>query len=523
MCCSPRFLCVGRPPTGQGRAQTEFLFEKATSPWTKSVMMGVSTLPQSEQWKRVLIPFVSVGDFPPGEAMVSFRFGFEPQSLEVAGLRVVNFAATKTFDDLQAMVVDRTPLGKVTVTVHLQDTRQTMDGFGGNFAQPRYGSGEPMDAVGRYNLDHLRVVHARVGIPLNHWTPEQGVYRDDGPARAALLQMQQMAARKIPITGSIWEGPTWMLPGQPEQPRNLPRERYADCIEAIGQFLVTARDAFGVTVDYLSFNEPDYGVNFRFSPAELADFIRLAGPRFAALGLPTRFLTADTATGGHFADYARPLLEDSGIAPYLGPLAFHCWDALGATEAAYTDIAALGRQYGKPVWCTEAGHDSALWRAPNPWASWENALRTALAYERTLRLSGASQMDYWTYQDNYPLVNKTDSQPYPVWHVLHQMEQVFAAGSRVAAATVGGEDLKVLPTVGPQPGQFALLLVNQVGPGQAILTGLPPDTALAVVQSTAEAQARAVAEAVRTDDAGRVTVDLPARSVVTLRTPANAR
>ena len=30
----------------------------------------------------------------------------------------------------------------------------------------------------------------------------------------------------------------------------------------IAQFLVTARDKYGATVEYFSFNEPDYGVNF---------------------------------------------------------------------------------------------------------------------------------------------------------------------------------------------------------------------------------------------------------------------
>jgi hypothetical protein len=176
--------------------------------------------------------------------------------------------------------------------------------------------------------------------------------------------MQMMARRKIPITGSVWEGPQWMVGGTPEQGgKTLPRERYDDCIEAVAQFLVTARDKYNAPVDYFSFNEPDYGINFKFTPAQMAEFIRLAGPRFAALGLKTKFLTADTANGSNFVEYARPLLEDKTIAPYLGPLAFHSWDVLGATDEKYTGIAALGRQYNRPVWCTEAGHDAQLWQA----------------------------------------------------------------------------------------------------------------------------------------------------------------
>jgi O-glycosyl hydrolase len=510
------FSVRGTSAVGNKPAQMEFLFEKATDPWTKSVTSGVVTR-SGNAWKRVLVPFTAADNYGPGEAMVSLRFAFSPQTLEIGDLAVVNYGKTRTSSELVALAAEKNPLGKVNATVNLNQTRQTMRGFGGNFAQPRYGATEPMDAVGQYNLDNLRVVHARVGIPLNHWVPQPGVYKDESQAQAAFRQMQMMTKRKIPITGSVWEGPLWMLPGTAERTgRTLPRERYDDCIDAIAQFLVTARDKYGATVDYFSFNEPDYGVNFKFTPAQMAEFIRLAGPRFAALGLKTKFLTADTANGSNFVDYARPLLEDKTIAPYLGPLAFHSWDVLGAQEEKYTGIAALGRQYNKPVWCTEAGHDAQLWQAQNAWQSWENALRTALAYERTIRLSGAEQMDYWTYQDNYPLVSKDGKTPFPVWQVLQQMEVALPQGSKIATATTNHDDLKVLPTAGPRNGQFSLLLVNSTGPGEVTLSGLPRGATISVMDSTTASQRQARTQALRTNAQGRVTVILPARSVVTL-------
>jgi O-glycosyl hydrolase len=513
------FYVRGSSASGKSPAQAEFLFEKTTNPWTKSATQGVIARREPSQWRRILVPFASSESYKPGEAMASLRFAFGPQTVEVGGLSVVNYGKTKTPDELIALSAQQNPLGSATVTLRLADTRQTMRGFGGNFVGPRYNSSVPLDAVGRYNLDHLRVVHARVGIPLNHWTPEKGVYREEGPALAALLQMQEIAKRKIPITGSVWEGPLWMLPGTaPEQgQRTLPRERYDDCIEAIARFLATARDKYGVTVDYFSFNEADYGVNFKFSPAQIVEFMRLAGPRFAARGLKTKFLVGDTANGSNFAAYARPILEDKSVAPYLGPLAFHSWDALGAPESSYTAIAALGRQYNKPIWCTEAGHDSQLWQAQNPWPRWDNALRTALAYERTLRLTGASLMEYWTYENNYPLVSQDGKDPFPVWQVIRQMEEAFAPGSRIATATVSHDELKVLPSVGPKAGQFSVLLVNPAGPGKATITGLPRGATLTVQQSSEGALRRTTSMPVRADRTGRLTLTLPARSVVTLR------
>ncbi len=509
------FYVRGDSANRRDPAQIMFLFEKSVGPWTKSVAQGVTTARDPQVWRHVLVPFAAAESYRPGEAMVSLRFAFGPQTVEVGGLSVVDYDSSRTVEALVEQAAEQNRLGDARVAVHRGDTRQTIMGFGGDFTKPRYGAMAPLDPVARYNLDHLRVVHARIGIPLNFWTPQPGVYKDEGPAHAALLQMQYMARHHIPMVGSVWEGPLWMLPGKQEQEsRTLPLERYGDCIEAIGRFLVTARDRYGATVDNFSFNEADYGVNFRFTPAQIDAFIRQAGPRWHAMGLKTRFLVGDTTSGAPFPAYARPLLEDRSIAAYLGPLAFHCWDALGAADARYAEIAAMGRRYHKPVWCTEAGHDAGLWQRPNPWGTWENALRTALAYAKTIGLTGASLMDYWTYEDDYPLTTSDGTNPYPVWRVMKQMEDALPPGSRITAADSDRDDLKVLASSGPGSRRFSLLLVNPVGAGRATVSGLPANMPVAILTSTAAAQSLRTRP--RTDRSGRLSVLLPARSVVTV-------
>jgi hypothetical protein len=501
-----------------------FLFERREDPWTKSVDQGVTANNDPKAWKRVVIPFSAAESYRPGEAMASLRFAFGRQTVEVGGLSVVSHGGRKTLNELTALAADANPLGRTRVTVNLAATQQTLLGLGGNFPQARYGSAEVNDPVGRYNLQHLRVVCARIGIPLNSWTPEKGVYKDEGPARAAFLLMREMARKKIPITGSVWEGPLWMLGGRPEQSgRTLPPERYDDCVEAVARFLVTARDRYGARVDTFSFNEPDYGVNFRFTPAQMAAFIRRAGPRFKALGLTTKFLIGDTGGGASFPEYARPLLEDRGIAPYLGPLSFHGWDALTTPDERYAEIAALGRRYGKPVWCLEAGHDSGLWRKPDPWETWDNALRTAMAYLKTLNLTGASLIDYWTYQNNYPLVSADGARPFPVFRVLRQVEDALPRGAKVVRTAAGNESLYALATAGPKKGQFTVMLANPLGAGTVTVTGLPPGARVTEVRSTAAAQGKAGTAPARVDKVGRLTVSVPTRSVVTLRGDSSSR
>jgi hypothetical protein len=502
------FRGVGKP----GRA--EFLFERAQNPWTKSTTQPVAA---GTSWRRVLIPFRSAEGYARGEAMASLRLAFGPQTVEIGGFTLTNYGKGQNLEALRNLAVAADPLGPVRVAVDVGTKRQTLLGLGGNFCQPRYGATEPMDVVGRYALENLRVAHARVGLPLNHWNPAPGVYRDDAQARASLLALREMARRKIPTVVSVWEGPGWMLGGQSEQSgRVLPPSRYAECIESIARYLVKARDEYGSTPEYFSFNEPDYGVNFKFAPAEMADFIRQAGPRFARLRLRTKFLVGDTANGSNFYDYARTLLEDRTVTRYLGPLAFHSWDALSASDVAYRRIADLGRRYRKPVWCLEAGHDAQLWQSGDPWGTWDNGIRTALAYVRTLNLTEAALMDYWTYQDNYPLVDKRGPRPYPVFHVMRQMEDVAAKGATVVAARTTRDDLQILATVGPKVKRFGVLLVNPAGAGQVTLTGLPAQAPVRIVVSDVKGQGRSDRMARRTDARGQVTVSIPMRSVVSV-------
>jgi hypothetical protein len=198
-------------------ARMEFLFERSTNPWTKSVSHGASAPAKAGAWRAVHVPFRSAETYAPGQAMASLRLAFGPQTIEIGGLEVRNFGKTRTLEDVIAAASEMSPLGAARITLHPSDKAQRMVGFGGNFCQPRYGSTEAMDAVGRWNLENLNVAHARVGIPLNWWAPERGVYKDEAQARASFLLMQTLSRRKIAIVGSVWEGPAWMLGGAREQ------------------------------------------------------------------------------------------------------------------------------------------------------------------------------------------------------------------------------------------------------------------------------------------------------------------
>ena len=78
-------------------AECHFVFEQARDPWRKSVTHRVDV---EKDWQKFYVPFLAVDDYEPGTAQVSFHAGFGPQIVQIADLRVLNFAKTVKYGDL---------------------------------------------------------------------------------------------------------------------------------------------------------------------------------------------------------------------------------------------------------------------------------------------------------------------------------------------------------------------------------------------------------------------------------------
>lgn len=71
-----------------GRAQTQFVFERAGEPYTKSISYPVYL---TDQWRKVQVRFKCAEEYGPGEAQMIFRLGYPPQTIEIGGVSVENF------------------------------------------------------------------------------------------------------------------------------------------------------------------------------------------------------------------------------------------------------------------------------------------------------------------------------------------------------------------------------------------------------------------------------------------------
>jgi O-glycosyl hydrolase len=230
-----------------------------------------------------------------------------------------------------------------TISVDTGTLRQTIVGIGGNYA-----IGKSDTAIGKYTLNNLNPKHIRVKMDLNAWEPyndngDQGSFnwpsfKDSGQTHIDFLQLQDFKNRGIPVVASIWDVPDWMVENPSKiNMRIISPSMYDEAGESIAAYLIYARDHYGVTIQLISFNEPNGGTRTYFSPAEMIAFIKVAGPKFSSLNLSTKWLVGDVSGATGTIDYVTPILQDSSITQFLGPaVSTHPWNWDVATDTVFT-------------------------------------------------------------------------------------------------------------------------------------------------------------------------------------------
>jgi hypothetical protein len=85
--------------------ETEFVFELGRAPYAKSIQYPIQA---GADWIRVQARFTAAAAYAPGEANMIFRLGYEPQTLELGGVKVENFGKAIAMGGLPtSMTTDR--------------------------------------------------------------------------------------------------------------------------------------------------------------------------------------------------------------------------------------------------------------------------------------------------------------------------------------------------------------------------------------------------------------------------------
>jgi O-glycosyl hydrolase len=303
------------------------------------------------------------------------------------------------------------------VTLDAATTLYSITGIGGNYC---FATDSP---VTRYTLENLQPAFARTEMSLDAWKPQEDTSEDaidtwlaairrdqpDSRLRREFELMREFSARKTPYVASVWRLPKWMYEKPPDDKHpygnRLAKRAWPALLDAIGSYLLYAKEKYQAEPDLFSFNEPDFGVNTRFDSDEHRDAIKRVGAHFRKLGLKTKLLLGDTSRAADLVNYVRPATKDPEAMRYVGAVAFHSWG--GATAEQYAAWPALAKELQLPLIVAEAGVDADAWKGARFHQPFYG-VREMTHYQELLLHARPQAILYWEYTGDYSLLRDDD-------------------------------------------------------------------------------------------------------------------
>jgi hypothetical protein len=259
-------------------------------------------------------------------------------------------------------------------------------------------------------------------------------------------------------------------------------DKWAAVLDAIGSYLVYAKEQYGVEPDFFSFNECDGGVMVYLSPEEHCDAIRRIGAHLEKLGLKTQMLLGDVGTAGNDRiHYVQSAADDPEAMRHVGAVAFHSWG--GASPETYAAWADFAEKLKLPLLVTEVGVDASVWHTPWEVNSFYYALRELRMYQELLMYARPRSLLRWEFTGRYGMVNYgkdpsgsgLEFQPaLNYWLVQHLCN---LTPPNADALTAGSSDSRVLMTafrglVGHRT-EYTLHIANLGAARPATVSGIP--------------------------------------------------
>jgi O-glycosyl hydrolase len=260
-------------------------------------------------------------------------------------------------------------------TIHWDDARQSIDGFGGSSAWS-------WQAFSQAKLDLLFSTTAGAGLSLlrsriapGGLTSENGI-------------MQQVAPYGVTSWSTPWTPPReWKTNHDNNNGGSLDPARYQDYADLLANYCLEMK-VQGIPLYAMSLqNEPDANVPYEscvWSEQQFADFLPYVGEAFAARGLDTKIMLSERS--GWSFDTVNTIMANPALSKYVGILAAHNYNQ---TFAPYRPVAGTA---GLPVWQTEVYLRARDAADPNPDLS--SALNLADDIREAISV-GASAYHYW--------------------------------------------------------------------------------------------------------------------------------
>lgn len=343
--------------------------------------------------------------------------------------------------------------------------KQKIISIGGNYPQANYTT-EAWDLVGKKTINEFKPTHVRVALPLQFHGVSYDNYKgnrilEQSRVISLLEAMQDMKEDYgvINFTVSVWRVANELVINPEDQnKRRIKPDKYGEVIDMIVEFLLEAKNNYGVEADYFSFNESNGGYMTLFSPEESIVFIKMAGERFDHEGLKTKFLWGDTSSTKTTVPFASTIAADPDVLKYLGPLSFHSWWSEDEPNIVFEEVANLATKYNRPVWCTELGHHALAHQTPGYNLDWDYAFRFAKISSRVFRYSNTEVSMFWTWQKNYEIMSADTLTKYPVYFLTRHQTDFL---NNVQLIDSQSSDDDILPLAGyNEDNRLVLQLIN---------------------------------------------------------------
>lgn len=422
--------------------------------------------------------------------------------------------------------VDRTPARMV---VDASQVRYKLAGIGGNYC---FSLESP---VTRFTLENLKVAAGRTEMSIRAWAPKK-MYEDpnvtdyslfaaaDKPGsrlRLELETMQRFSRNRIPYTTSIWRMPGWMVTAVESSGENrkvrITDEQWPYAVQAIGAYLLYAKEKYQAEPDYFSFNEPELGVDVLQTAEEHRDGIKRLGAHFAKLGLKTKLLLGDVSNPRRTRGFVQAAANDPEAMKYVGALSFHSWG--GASDDEYAAWGDLAEKLKVPLIVGEAGVDAGAWRT-RIYRSFGYAVREMEHYQKLMMHARPQSILYWEYTGDYSLASSESTAGNdPAWTERLCLQKHWCdltpAGSEALA--VRAEQDAVLATVFRVGEGYTIHLGNPLWERPVTIEGLPATVKSLRVVRTAKGELFKQLATVPVVN-GKVTLTAGAESLTTLTT-----
>jgi glucuronoarabinoxylan endo-1,4-beta-xylanase len=380
------------------------------------------------------------------------------------------------------------------VAVNFTDVQQRIDGFGASDALNSPLSDAEADVFFSASKG-IGLSILRVGID------------SSGNNMSAYSNATKAAARGAIVWAAPWTAPAaWKDNGSEVNGGHLLLTYYDPWATRLAGFAGTLQEKAGVPLYGLSVqNEPDfiaggYG-SMVYSNQEMANFVKVIGPKLAALNPRPKLLAPDVSVWGGAWGYARAVLEDTTAAPYLDIVAVHQYREVSAPQTT-----------AKPIWQTE---QSGL----DPFdASIGNALTVARWIHDAIVIGKVSAWHYWWLiglnGDNEGLVGfNRNTRLTKRLYTFGNFSKFVRPGFMVVGVSGSPSGVSLSAYKDPASGAFVIVAINQNGSDTPVTLALNGQTADSMTPWVTSSSLNLVKQSAVAIAGDRFNATLPASSV----------